>query len=86
MKEVGASGRRYNRDFMLEILENRIGNPQEDKWETKDFYCLEIAPDNFLLTDTLTQPERVTRRATIWSRYCSDWNIVYHQGTIVGDL
>ena len=81
--EVGASGNRYSRKYVLDILEERFKNPQEDKWETKDFYCLEIAPDNFLLTYTLIQGERVTRRSTIWRRHSSGWKIVYHQGTIV---
>ena len=81
--EVGASGRRYSRDFVLDVLEDRIANPQKDNWQTNDFFCQEIAPDNFLLTYTLIQKERVTRRATIWRRHRAQWKIVYHQGTVV---
>jgi hypothetical protein len=81
--EVGASGRRYSREHVLEILEERYANPGPDPWETRDFHCLEIAPDNYLLTYTLHQGARVTRRATIWRRRGHDWKIVYHQGTIV---
>ena len=81
--EVGASGRRYSREYVLEILEQRYANPTPDPWETRDFHCLEIAPENFLLTYTLLQEDRVTRRATLWRRRGSDWKIVYHQGTIV---
>ena len=83
--EVGASGRVYSREFVLDELERRYANPHADEWETKDFQCLEIAPDNYLLTYTLFQGERVTRRATIWRRTDSGWKIVYHQGTIVAD-
>ncbi len=81
--EVGASGRRYSRKYVMDTLELRHSQPHEDIWETQDFHCLEIAPNNYLVTYTLIQEERVTRRATIWRRCDTDWKIVYHQGTIV---
>lgn len=83
--EVGASGRRYSREYVLDTLEKRYENPTEEIWETGDFHCLEIAPDNYLLTYMLVQGKRVTRRATIWRRTELGWKIVYHQGTVVED-
>jgi hypothetical protein len=81
--EVGASGRRYSREFILDTLENRALQGYEDIWETLDFHCLEVAPDNYLVTYTLLQGARVTRRATLWRRMSSGWKILYHQGTVV---
>ena len=81
--EVGASGRRYSREFVIEVLLERYSKPHEDIWETEDFHCFEIAKDNYLLTDTLAQGSRITRRSTIWRCCDSVWKIVYHQGTIV---
>jgi len=81
--EVGASGRRYSREFILDTLENRMLQGYEDVWETLDFHCLEIAPDNYLVTYTLLQGARVTRRATLWRRTSAGWKILYHQGTVV---
>ena len=81
--EVGASGRRYTRKYVLEVLENRARTPEEDLWETTDFRCQELALDLYLLTYTLRQGERITRRTTIWRRVDADWKIVFHQGTIV---
>jgi hypothetical protein len=81
--EVGASGRRYSREFILDTLENRMLQGYEDVWETLDFHCLQIAPDNYLVTYTLLQGARVTRRATLWRRMSSGWKILYHQGTVV---
>lgn len=81
--EVGASGRRYSREYVLSVLEKRYENPGEDKWETSGFHCREIAPDNYLLTYTLDQEGRITRRATLWRWTRHGWRIVYHQGTIV---
>lgn len=83
--EVGASGRRYSREYVLDELEKRRAIQSEDVWETRDFHCLEIALDNYLLTYTLTQGARVTRRSTIWRRTVEGWKIVYHQGTVVED-
>jgi hypothetical protein len=81
--EVGASGRRYSRQFVLSTLEKRYDNPTKDVWEVGDFHCLEIATDNYLVTYTLIQGQRVSRRATIWRRTTDGWQIVYHQGTVV---
>lgn len=81
--EVGASGRRYSREFVLDTLEDKYRNYREDVWEVGDFHCIEIAADNYLATYTLVQGERVTRRATLWRRTPQGWLIVYHQGTLV---
>ena len=81
--EVGASGRRYSREFVLDTLENRAPDPDESKWLTRDFQCREIAADNYLITYTLAQGARITRRATLWRRTAAGWKILYHQGTIV---
>ena len=81
--EVGASGRRYSREFVLNTLESRVREPDEDRWQTRDFHCLQIAQDNFLLTYTLLQGTRLTRRSTIWRRAPGGWKILFHQGTLV---
>ena len=82
--EVGASGRIYDRAFILDELERRFATPQEDFWETSDFRCRRLGPDVYLLTYYLIQNRnRHTRRATIWQRTSEGWKIVYHQGTLV---
>lgn len=40
--EVGASGRRYSRAFVLDVLERRGSSPQEAPWETSGFHCREL--------------------------------------------
>jgi hypothetical protein len=84
--EVGASGHRYSRDYVLAELEKRYAAGHKDEWETMDFHCRRLAEDIFLLTYTLLQGERKTRRATIWQRTPTGWKIVFHQGTIVQEL
>ena len=81
--EVGASGRRYSRDYVLDILEERYSVPHDDAWEAKEFYCQELAPALYLLTYTLHQGPRVTRRSTLWRSTSTGWKIQFHQGTIV---
>jgi hypothetical protein len=82
--EVGASGRRYTRDFVLDTLEERHRSPIEEAWETTDFQCRRLARGVYLLTYTLLQENtRKTRRSTIWQSTEEGWKIVYHQGTIV---
>ena len=82
--EVGASGRRYSREFVLDELEKRHAVPHSDVWETSDFRCQKLAEDLYLLTYTLLQDKtRLTRRSTIWRRTDGDWKIVFHQGTVV---
>jgi hypothetical protein len=81
--EIGASGRRYSRKYVLDTLEARQENPLEDTFEASDFYCRELSRDLYLLTYTLLQGERKTRRATIWQRSPAGWKVLFHQGTVV---
>jgi hypothetical protein len=84
--EVGASGKRYDRKFVLDLLEERHANPVSEQLEAGDFRCQQLAVDLFLLTYTLVQEgSRKTRRTTIWRRTPEGWQIVFHQGTIVQD-
>jgi hypothetical protein len=87
--EVGASGRRYSREHVLEVLTDRsrvAGHLElEDTWETVDFACRDLGGETYLLTYTLLQGSRKTRRATLWRRSEDGWRILFHQGTIVED-
>jgi hypothetical protein len=83
--EFGAPGQLYTRDFILDVLEIPPIDAAEAGWKTLDFHCRRLAPDTFLLTYTLHQNDRQTRRATIWKRTPSDWQILFHQGTLIQD-
>lgn len=81
--EIGASGQRYSRAHVLDVLEHRAPDPAEHAWKTHDFHCCALGPDTYLLTYTLEQGERVSRRSTIWRGSGDEWVIVFHQGTLV---
>ena len=82
--EVGASGRRYSREFILRSLE--LSPPLDADaagWQCSDYGLRRLGPETYLFTYTLRQGERITRRATIWQSTANGWHILYHQGTIV---
>lgn len=87
--EVGASGRRYSRQHVVDVLEDRHQVAShlalEDAWEAIDFACRELGSETYLLTYTLLQGQRRTRRVTVWRRSASGWKILFHQGTVVED-
>lgn len=81
--EVGASGRRYDREYVLDILEERHRKPHQDLWEAAEFECRPVGDNTYLLTYLLRQGDRITRRATIWRGANGMWKALYHQGTLV---
>jgi hypothetical protein len=82
--EVGASGAIYTRDFILQHL---AANPPIDaaaaQWQLLDPQCRQLADALYLFAYTLHQGPRRTRRATLWQRTPTAWQILYHQGTIL---
>ena len=82
--EVGASGRRYSREFILCTLhQNPPINAASVGWQSYGHGLRRLGSDTYLFTYTLCQAERLTRRATIWQITPEGWRILYHQGTIV---
>jgi hypothetical protein len=81
--EVGASGNRYSRDYVLAVLRDRAAEPAPADWHAQDFHVAPAGTDHYLLTYTLHQAERVTRRLTVWRRTGGQWQAIYHQGTVV---
>jgi hypothetical protein len=82
--EIGASGQRYDRSFILEELERRRAEGYEENWETSDFDIRQLSEDVFLLTYALLQNKtRRTWRVTVWMRTTQGWKILYHQGTVI---
>ena len=83
--EIGASGKRYSREFVLDSLVKRYSELYQESFRAEEFYCQEIAANNYLLTYTLYQGSRKTRRCTIWRRSSDQWMAFFHQGTVVAE-
>jgi len=90
--EIGASGRRYSREFIMKTLaETPPVDAADAGWRCWDFGLRQLGPGTmYLLTYTLKQAERtldqagrITRRATVWQKRGEGWRILYHQGTVV---
>ncbi|WP_415973489.1 DUF4440 domain-containing protein [Rhodococcus sp. 077-4] len=83
--EVGASGRRYDREQVWAVLAGRYESDPTGRhdadWTASEFELREIGADTYLLTYILEQGNRLTRRMTLWQRREGDWKILYHQGT-----
>lgn len=82
--EVGASGNKYSREFVLDALERRQNDSSPEHLAVSDFACRPVAADTYLVTYQLEQDGgRLSRRSTLW-RYAPDgWKILYHQGTLI---
>lgn len=81
--EIGASGKRYSKAFVLDALAERHAKPVDESYVVTDFSCQELAPNLYLATYRLDQGGRLSQRSTIW-RYSGDaWLAVFHQGTLI---
>ena len=81
--ETGASGKRYSRAFVLDVLEGRTKGQNVEVWEASGFQCRLLCPGVVLLTYDLVQNAgRITRRASVWRKTLGGWKVLYHQGTV----
>ncbi|MGB4812906.1 MAG: DUF4440 domain-containing protein [Methylophilaceae bacterium] len=81
--EVGATGRQYSRDFALQVLTQRQTTPDGNAWQAKDYHLQALNENTYLLTYSLQQADRATRRLTVWQRKRQQWQAIYHQGTVI---
>lgn len=79
--EVGASGNVYSRDVVLKVVEERLAKGEPENIPLEDFQCRELGGGVFLATYVLHQPDRPTRRSTLWRTTPDGWKMLYHQGT-----
>ena len=80
--EVGASGAVYSREDVLSSVP-AVSDPMDASWRVHDLDCRQLAPNTIAVTYILHQGERMTRRLTIWQERSGQWQVAYHQGTVV---
>src|SRR3954447_12478241 len=83
--QVGASGRIYERDAVIESVVERGKVPGDEHWVISGPCCRQLGDHTFGLSYQLDQDGRITRRLTVWRRGVGGWHILYHQGTVVAD-
>lgn len=81
--EIGASGKVYERDFVIANLLERYMTPEPHDWTCDEFSLRRLAGDLYHLAYVLTEPTRKTYRTTLWRREEACWKIVFHQGTVI---
>jgi hypothetical protein len=81
--EVGASGKIYEREFVISELLERYKSPEHGDLTCREFSIRQLAEDLYQLNYVLQQPERLTRRTTLWRKASAGWTIVFHQGTVI---
>lgn len=79
-REVGASGRQWDLDSILQSL---AAEPDEARAETRELEATPLSDDVVLLTYLVERAGRTSRRSSIWQRLDGEWRLVYHQGTLV---
>jgi hypothetical protein len=83
--EVGASGRVYELDYVLDRLVERGKVAGDEDWVISDVRCRNLGTSTYALTYRLDQAGRLTRRLTLWRREPDGWKALYHQGTLIQD-
>ncbi|TAZ70713.1 DUF4440 domain-containing protein (plasmid) [Rhizobium ruizarguesonis] len=81
--EIGASGKAYDREFVIENLLEFYKKPEPEGWSCSDFSIRQLAEGLYQLNYILQQPDRRTRRTTLWRKNEDAWRIIFHQGTII---
>lgn len=83
-EEIGASGRHWHRDAIVDHLRNETGFLGS---ETSQVDASFLAPGVVLITyaaRSLGEDRAISRRSSIWMRTKDRWAMRYHQGTPVG--
>jgi hypothetical protein len=81
--EVGATGRAYRREFVLDTVTQRALDVEDDPWLIHGFMDEPVAPSVWLATYELWQAACHSRRSTLWVRTADGWRARYHQGTLI---
>ncbi|MFF9982739.1 nuclear transport factor 2 family protein [Streptomyces erythrochromogenes] len=86
--EVGASGRRWDREAMLAALPDLEGAAEDGpRYEPTDMTGVELAPGVVHLTYETVIDGRRARRSSIWRKSAdgTGWRMYHHQATPVPD-
>jgi len=82
--EIDASGRVYDRSYAIEtMLKRYAAGPEPHDWPCSDFASRALGADVFHLSYILHEPDRPTRRSTLWRRAEGGWKTMFHQGTVI---
>lgn len=88
-REIGASGRCYERDEIKRIVLGRLTGTHApsliDGYRIEGAELVRLSADIVQVRYTLHGQGRRTRRSTLYRRGAEAWQAVFHQGTVVAD-
>ncbi len=86
--EIGASGKKYDRNFVIDTVVERFEKGAEadtSQWNMTEIDCRDLGNNTFAFTYLLDQNGRLSRRLTLWRKTNAGWKILYHQGTLISE-
>lgn len=81
--EIGASGRRWDRETVLELLRRETADPAAGTIEMTGLSARALAPGVVQVFWDSDRNGRRARRTSIWCERHGGWRLVYHQGTLL---
>ena len=81
--EVGASGRQWDRDSILELLDQESTDDDVVPIEIHDLRGRVIAPGVIQVLWDSDQAGRRARRTSLWCERERGWQQIHHQGTLL---
>ena len=79
-REVGASGRVWDRAAILDLMEE---TSEPGRFSAEDLVAVGLAPDVVLVTYESVGGDGRARRSSVWVRASGRWQLRHHQGTRV---
>jgi hypothetical protein len=82
--EIGRSGRRYEREFVMDVL---VSETQRPLVQASQYAVTRLGENSALLTYQSAHVgpdgalERHTHRSSVWQFADARWQLLYHQGT-----
>ena len=86
-EEIGSSGKRYNKQQIIEALLTEIYQPINAYDFEMEILSNDTAKLSFKTHRSLeSKASQTVLRYSLWQRYNEEWKLVFHQGTIVSSL
>ncbi len=79
--EFGSGGKVYTKTDII----HRLPTESKREFEVTYFNTVTLADNCVLVTYHLQEKDNKSLRSSIWKKFESDWEIIFHQGTVVNE-
>ncbi|QFG67515.1 DUF4440 domain-containing protein [Ornithinimicrobium pratense] len=81
--EIGASGRRWDRRSILDLLVQETADPSTAGIRIDNLTGRQLTEDMIQVFWDSTRKDRRARRTSLWQRRDGRWQLIYHQATVL---